>query len=74
LKPVDSVANNPVISDESNDIAHYGIEYIIRHQGTPHLRNLAHQMPLYQTGLLDAVSISIVFLFARMDLIVRCLP
>ncbi|XP_032786301.2 UDP-glycosyltransferase UGT5 [Daphnia magna] len=33
----------------------YWIEYVIRHQGAPHLRSAARDLPIYQRGLLDVI-------------------
>ncbi len=43
------------------DRAVYWIEYVIRHQGAPHLRTASRKLSLYQRGLLDVTFV--VFLF-----------
>ena len=41
--------------DEPLDRAIYWIEYVIRHQGAPHLRNSSRDLFLFQRGLVDVV-------------------
>ncbi len=39
--------------DKPMDRAIYWIEYVIRHQGAPHLRNASRELFLLQRGLVD---------------------
>ena len=52
--------------------AMYWIEYVIRHQGAPHLRSSSRELSIYQRGLLDviffllAVSLLMVYLISSL--------
>ena len=37
------------------DRAIYWIEYVIRHEGAPHLRSSSRELSIYQRGLLDVI-------------------
>ncbi|XP_057373339.1 UDP-glycosyltransferase UGT5-like [Daphnia carinata] len=50
--------NNPL------DRAIFWIEYVIRHQGAPHLRNASRELALPQRALLDVLLILLVAIFA----------
>lgn len=41
------------------DRAVYWIEYVIRHQGAPHLRTSSRQLSLLQRGLLDVIFVGL---------------
>lgn len=43
------------------DRAVYWIEYVIRHQGAPHLRTASRKLSLYQRGLLDVTFLVLFF-------------
>uniref|UniRef100_A0A146M6V5 UDP-glucuronosyltransferase 2B7 n=3 Tax=Lygus hesperus TaxID=30085 RepID=A0A146M6V5_LYGHE len=60
------------------DLAVYGVEYVLRHQGAPHLRPAVLDLPWYQYILVDVISIIIivplVILFIVLKLSSWCRP
>ncbi|XP_046635580.1 UDP-glycosyltransferase UGT5-like [Daphnia pulicaria] len=50
--------------DKPMDRAIYWIEYVIRHQGAPHLRNASRDLMLPQRALLDVMCIVFIFTFS----------
>ncbi|XP_057380501.1 UDP-glycosyltransferase UGT5-like [Daphnia carinata] len=53
MKQVSSIMRDQLESPVERAI--YWIEYVIRHQGAPHLRSAARELSFYQRGLLDVI-------------------
>ena len=54
------------------DRAVYWIEYVIRHQGAPHLRSSSRYLNLFQRDLIDIVTLIVfAFLIASIYVVLR---
>jgi UDP-glucoronosyl and UDP-glucosyl transferase len=59
MKQVSALMHDQI--DKPMDRAVYWIEYVIRHQGAPHLRNASRDLLLPQRGLMDVMCIVLIF-------------
>jgi glucuronosyltransferase len=69
MKKVSSLMHDQI--DKPLNRAIYWIEYVIRHQGAPHLRNASRDLFLPQRGLMDVMVVILVFILSLAYVIFR---
>ena len=69
MKKVSALMHDQI--DKPLDRAIYWVEYVIRHQGAPHLRNASRDLFLHQRGLVDVMLVIFAFTLALTYVIFR---